>query len=246
MNLPRYQYFTRKRSDIDWTPVRENEIEELERSYRRLVLAALHGGVRLGGSLIIDWPMEPGASAKPEERERRLPASFAKASRMLAFENRDASRPPRSLNNAATHLQTAIDTRQRQIIGSAADPAEGRRQYIRWLYEQLQTSSIRAVIDWNDQEVQGILKLWLTEDPQLRQALLEVFPVDRALVDGLYKAAGEPLPKSRRAEKDGFYCKVCGGWVGETYEDVIQNGLLCSFHPEDETHPFGRPYSIFG
>ncbi len=240
-------YFTRKRSDIDWTPINDAEIAKLESAEQLVFLSALHGVTRLeGGHLVMDWPLQPGEPNDPAERVRKFPGKFGKAARKLAFETKDSSRPGRSLTNAATFLDSEMAARAKAVIGQHSTPAEGRRAYVTWLHNELKSGTARAVQDWSDTSAKAALMRHLTSDDGLRQALLETFPPDRNLIDGLYKDQGERLPKGRSAQSAGYYCKVCGGPVGDTYDDVIKNGLQCSYHPEGENHPFGMPYSPLG
>ncbi|MFC4452348.1 tubulin-like doman-containing protein [Deinococcus sonorensis] len=237
-------YFTRKRSDIDWTPINDHEIRKLQEAEQLVFLSTLHGVTRLdGGHLVMDWPQQPGEAPEPEKRRRKLPPRFGKAARKLAFEPRDTF--GRSLTNAATYLKSDIESRTRNVIAQSTTPHEGRKQYVTWLHDQLRNSSARAVGDWNDKAAQSVVLQHLTADDDLRQALLETFPPDENLIQSLYKAQGERLPKSLTARQDGFYCRVCGGEVGATEEDVIRNGLRCSYHPDEPNHPFGMPYSPF-
>lgn len=237
-------YFTRKRSDIDWTPINDTEIRKLEEAERLVFLSALHGVTRLeGGHLVMEWPNQPGENTEPEKRRRKFPARFGKAARKLAFEARDVS--GKSLTNAATYLRSNIDAQIRQKVGEHGGQHEGRRAYVAWLHRQLQSGQARAVSDWNDKAAETALLRHLTADDDLRQALLETFPPDENLIQGLFRAQGERLPKNRTAPHDGYYCVQCGGDVGRTEEEVIKNGLRCSFHPEEANHPFGMPYSPF-
>ncbi|MCD0161435.1 tubulin-like doman-containing protein [Deinococcus sp. 6YEL10] len=240
-------YFTRKRSDIDWTPINDREIKQLEDAEQLVFLSALHGVTRLeAGHLVMDWPMQPGEADEPERRVRRLPGKFGKAARKLAFESKDSSRPPLSLTNASSLMHSEITARMKHIVGTADSQAEGRKAYVKWLHQQLKQGQARAVDDWNDATARAALMRHLTADDGLRQALLETFPPDNNMINGLYMNKGEALPRGLSAPDDGFYCQVCGGPVGATREEVIQNGLLCSYHPEGENHPFGRPYSPLG
>ncbi|EYB66505.1 hypothetical protein DEIPH_ctg103orf0030 [Deinococcus phoenicis] len=237
-------YFTRKRSDIDWTPINDKEIRELEEAERLIFLSALHGVTRLeGGHLVMDWPNQAGEPADPAKRRRKLPGRFGKAARKLAFEPRDAF--GKSLTNAATYLKSNIDAQIRQKVGEHGGQHEGRKAYVEWLHEQLQGGQARAVSDWNDKAAETVLLRHLTGDDDLRQALLETFPPDENLIQGLFKSQGERLPKNRTAPYDGYYCIKCGGEVGKTEEEVIKNGLRCHLYPEEANHPFGMPYSPF-
>ena len=237
-------YFTRKRSDIDWTPINDGEIAKLQTAERLVFLAALHDVLRLeSGNLVMDWPYQPGESADANARRRKLPPRFGKAARKLAFEARDSS--GKSLTNAATYLQSEIESRVRAIVGRGDTPHEGRKMYVEWLYQQLQGSHARAVSDWNDRSAEAVLLTHLTSTDELKQALLETFPPDENLIQSLYKNQGDRLPKSLTARRDGYYCQKCGGEVGQSADDVIKNGLRCSFHPDEANHPFGMPYSPF-
>ncbi|WP_420596740.1 tubulin-like doman-containing protein [Deinococcus sp.] len=240
-------YFTRKRSDIDWTPINDQEIQQLDRAEQLIFLSALHAVTRLeGGYLVMDWPMMPGEPTDADKRQRKLPGRFGKAARKLAFESHDASRPGKSLTNAATYLTSEIEARRKAIVGRFENRAEGRQAYVKWLHDQLGSSSARAVADWDDQRARAALMRYLSADDELRQALLETFPPDQNLIDGIYKDKGERLPKGLTAPRSGYYCKICGGPVGESFEDVVRNGLQCSYHPEGVNHPFGMPYSPLG
>lgn len=240
-------YFTRKRSDIDWTPINDHEIKQLEDAEQLVFLSALHGVTRLdGGHLVMDWPMLPGESNEPIQRVRKFPGKFGKAARKLAFEKQDSSRPARSLTNASTYLKSEIEARLKAVVNQHATPAEGRKAYVTWLTDELKHGHARAVLDWNDAAARAALMRHLTGDEGLRQALLETFPPDDNLIDGLYKEKGDRLPRGRSAPDDGYYCKVCGGPVGATPDEVVKNGLLCSYHPDGENHPFGMPYSPLG
>jgi len=237
-------YFTRKRSDIDWTPINDEEIKKLDEAEQLVFLSALHGVTKLqGGHLVMDWPQMAGEAAEPERRQRRLPGRFGKAARKLAFETRDDF--GKSLTNAATYLKSEIDAHTRAIINRYETPQAGRKAYVTWLYEQLQGGTLRAVSDWDDRAARNVLLNHLTADGELRQALLETFPPDRNLIDSLFVQEGGRLPKGLSAKHAGYYCKVCGGPVGKDEDEVIRNGLRCEYHPEGEKHPFNMIYSIF-
>jgi Tubulin like len=237
-------YFTRRRSDIDWTPINEAEIKKLEQAEQLVFLAALHGVLRLeGGHLVMDWPETVGEQSDPAKRVRRLPGSFAKAARKLAFDSRDDF--GKQLINGQVILKSEMDARIRTVIGRFATPQEGRRGYVTWLRQELQGGNARAVKDWNDRTADVTLSRYLTADPELQQALLEVANPPQTMIDGLYRSAGSRLPNNRIASKDGYYCQDCGGPLGSTSEEVISGGLKCSYYPENASHPFGQPYSLF-
>ncbi|UQN08779.1 tubulin-like doman-containing protein [Deinococcus sp. QL22] len=237
-------YFSRKRSDIDWTPINDAEIDKLEEAERLVFLSAMHGVMQLdGGHLVMEWPHQAGEPAESEKRRRRLPARFGKAARKLAFEPKDMF--GKNLTNAATFMKSEMDARTRAVMARGDTPQLGRQNYVKWLIEQLHTGSTRAVSDWNDKTAETALLRHLTGSEELRQALLETFPPDENLIRSLYKTQGDRLPKNLIAKHDGYYCRECGGLVGVNEDDVVKNGLRCSFHPDAEKHPFGMAYSPF-
>lgn len=233
-------YFTRKRADIDWTPIKDDEIHQLQAAENLIFLAALHGVLRLeGGHLLMTWPAGAGENADPLLRRRRLPGRFGKAARMLAFEHRDLM--GKTLTNASAILRASIEAAARELTSGAGS----MESYVSWLHDQLQHGDARAVSDWNDDQARKFLVAYLTADDQMRHALLRQFPPDQNMIFGLFRREGDSLGRGISAKHDGFYCKKCGGLVGATEEEALRNGLRCGWHPENEIHPFGEKYSLF-
>ena len=233
-------YFTRKRSDIDWTPIKDDEIRQLADAENLIFLAALHGVLKLeGGDLVMSWPDGPGENDDPLLRRRRLPGRFAKASRMLAFESEDKQR--KSIINASAILNSSIEAVAREFISKV----NGIDDYVAWLLDQVKRGDARAVLDWSDKQAQNLLSRYLVSNDTRRQALLKKHPPEQHMLAGLIKGEGEYLVNNRVAPHDGFYCKKCGGLVGKTEEEALKRGLLCSLYPDDEIHPFGVKYSLF-
>lgn len=240
-NIP--TLFTRKRSDIDWTPIADEEVRRLDDAERLIMLGAMHGVLRLDrGTLVMDWQQTAGESGDPLARQRRFPGRVARAARMLAFEGRDAF--GKSLTNAATILQASIEKRTGDLVGRSPTPAEGNRAYVAWLQEQVMHGECRSIQDWDHRKATGAMTARCTATPERQTAFLQVFEPDPTLIGSLFRPAGASLPKNRTAKDDGFYCSVCGGLIGHTEQDVLQNNLQCSFYPDDALHPFGRPYSL--
>jgi hypothetical protein len=76
--------------------------------------------------------------------------------------------------------------------------------------------------------------------------LYAVFPPEDQLIQSLWRRQGDPRPQGNGYfDKDGYYCLLDGGLVGYTREEALENGLRCSFYPEDPMHPFGREWDPF-
>lgn len=137
------------------------------------------------------------------------------------------------------YLCSEIEVWCKVIVGCYFMFVEGRQVYVKWLYDNMSSSSVCVVWDWSDQVVQMVLMVYLMQDVDLRQVLLEIFLFDNNFIDGLYKDKGEWLFKGCVVNIQGYYCWVCGGLVGEIFEDVIGQGLKCEYYFDDVEYFFG-------
>jgi hypothetical protein len=73
-------------------------------------------------------------------------------------------------------------------------------------------------------------------DPKLQAAVRETFspPEDRKKL--LWRRRDEPLPDGFKAPEDGYYCNICGGFIGKDDDEAGRNGWTCQIHPD---HYFG-------
>ena len=233
--------FTRRRGNIDWTPIDDAEVQKLDEAERLIMLGALHGVLRLEqGALVMDWQPGPGESADASARQRRFEPQISKAARRLAFEPTD--RRGKSLTNAKAILSAAIQAGYQEF--QRGDQAEGNRSYVRWLQQQVMHGDARSIEDWDHRKATSVMIHRATSTPELQRALLQVFKPNQLMLDSIFKPAGTPLTRGLSAKVDGFYCSQCGGLVGQTEEEVIANNLQCQNYPEHPLHPFGREYSL--
>ena len=239
-------FFTRKRSDIDWTPISDSEVGRLREAEELVIFGVLHGVLRpQRGNLVLEWPEGVGEPSDPTRRARRLPLDINKAARMLAFSKQTDE--GQNLNTVLTTLGNRISNFRSQEFDQKRDrQSEANEDYVRFLQKQLLEGEGHAILGWDSQKVTRLVLSYCRRDPELIRALYRVFVPDQADVQSLFKRAGESRPKGNGFfEKDGYYCKVCGGLVGYSYEVAIDNALQCSYYPDDPLHPFGREWDPF-
>ncbi len=238
-------YFTRKRDDIDWTPISDNEIAQLRDAEDLLIFGLLNDILRLEyGYLVMDWPANIGENADATQRQRRFPARMERAARMLAFSDKDAK--GNSLDNVRTRLDSLIKHKYRtEFIEQHKDSLEAQQAYIRYLHKQLLESNALAVDGWNHGNATKIIVAHCRQQGLLK-ALYTVYPPEDALLQSLFKRKGDARPKGGFFAEDGYYCVIDGGLVGKTRDEALENGLMCQFYPDDPLHPFGREWNAFG
>lgn len=228
-------YFTRRRMDIDWTPISENERRSLVDAQRRLNMALIHGVVQIkGGFLVLPWPEQLGV----KENQRFLPNVIARAARMIAFSKSDAKNLP--LADASTVLKGRVDQAIEEIIAD-----RGHVGYVQFLKESLSGGSFTALKDWESAEAVRVFMQWHQEHPEVMKAVLDVFPPDPIMLQRLWKNQGDSKPRGGLFEQPGYYCQVCGGPLGPDLEHAAANAFRCDYYPDDDDHPFGEPYSVF-
>jgi hypothetical protein len=238
-------YFTRKREDIDWTPLSDAEINELKDAENLLITGLLHDILRLEyGYLVMDWSANLGEDADPAKRQRRFPAKIERASRMLAFSDKDAR--GMNLDNVRTRLNALIESKYRtEFVEKHKEIFEAQRNYVRYLQKQLLESNARVVDGWNEAHAIKLVMARL-KSKGLLAALYREFPPEDELLQSLFKHKGDPKPKGGFFSEDGFYCLIDGGLVGKNREEALDNGLACQFYPDDPLHPFNREWNAFG
>ncbi len=239
-------YFTRKREDIDWTPLSDSEIKELQDAEQLIILGILHGILKPErGQLFMDWPKMAGESDDPLARRRGFALDIGKAARTLAFDLRDQG--GRSLANARVLLNSRIEEVYRtQFLKKYDTPARAAEAYVLFLNTQQLEGEGHIVRGWEPAVVQKLLVKYCRKDNELIRALFKTFPPDSTLIQSLHRQNGERRPKGNGVfPEDGYYCKVCGGSVGLTHDQVLENALQCGYHPDDPQHPFGRSYDFF-
>jgi hypothetical protein len=238
-------YYTRKREDIDWSPISDEEVAKLHDAEELLVFGILHEILRLEyGHLVMDWPDSMGEPKDPVARQRRFPARLDKAARMLAFSNSDVR--GLRLDGVRTRLNALIDNKyQQSFIQEYKETREANQTYIRYLQKQLLEGNGAAIGGWNHGTITRLIVNRCRENGLL-QVLYSVFPPEDALIQSLFRRQGDPRPQGNGYfEKDGYYCLIDGGLVGYSREEALDNGLRCSFYPEDPLHPFGREWNPF-
>lgn len=239
-------FFTRKRSDIDWTPISDAEVKHLRDAEQLVIFGVLHGVLRPErGALVLDWPEGVGEPSDAARRARKLPMDIGKSARLLAFSSR--TEDGQSLNNALTTLSSRIQNQYRQEFVQKHDRLrDANEAYVRYLQRQLLEGSGHSVKGWDHNKVTRMVLTYCRKDGELIRALYRVFEPDPALLQSLYRRAGEVRPKGNGFfEKDGHYCTVCGGLVGYSEEVAIDNALQCDYYPDDPLHPFSREWDPF-
>lgn|GEM_PF-1615141 len=239
-------YFTRKREDIDWTPLSDTEVTQLQDAEQLVTLGILHGVLKPErGALVMEWPKMAGESEDETLRRRRFAMDLGKAARMLAFASRDLS--GKTLGNARTLLNARIEKVYREEFKEKAkSQAEANTAYVHYLQKQLRDGDGAVVQGWHTDTVSRMLVNYCRKDPLLLRALFQVFPPDESLVEGLRRSSTDRRPKGNGTfGQNGYYCKVCGGTVGLTFEDALENALQCEHYPDDPNHPFEREYDFF-
>ena len=238
-------YFTRKRADMNWTPLSEEEFGKLRHARALVLKGVLHGVLTLGGgSLRLPWDAEPGEPNEPELRTRLLPTNIEAAARMLAFEKVD--RGSKHLNNVATRLDGLIEDKVRAVKAAYPDLAGANRGYVRFLSDALLTGQGKLLSDWNEMEAKRLVLTTFQKEPGMLSAYWAEFPPNPAMMGSLRRSAGEARPKGNGVfEKAGYYCRVCGGPVGTTEDDAMEHAMLCEYYPDEPNHPFAGAWDPF-
>ncbi len=238
-------YYTRKREDIDWTPLSDAEVAKLIEAEEMLCFGILHEVLRLEyGYLIMDWQEGMGESKDPKDRQRRFPTRLDKAARLLAFSDVDATGQKR-LDGIKTRLSALIDSKYQSFVQAHKDIRDANQAYIRYLQKQLLEGNGAVIEGWKKPAIERLIVNRL-KDRKMLNDLYAVFPPEDQLIQSLWRRQGDPRPQGNGYfDKDGYYCLLDGGLVGYTREEALENGLRCSFYPEDPMHPFGREWDPF-
>jgi hypothetical protein len=238
-------YYTRKREDIDWTPISDSEVAQLHDAEELLIFGVLNEVLRLEyGYLVMDWPEGPGEPRDAKQRQRRFPVRLDKAARMLAFSEKDAT--DKSLNGVRTRLNALIDSKYKTgFVNEYKEQSEADQHYVRYLQKQLLEGNGPAITGWDHAKITRMMVNWLKKRGLLK-ALYTVYPPEDALIQSMWRRSGDARPLGNGFfDKDGYYCAVCGGPVGYTRDEALENGLVCQFNPEGSKHPFSREWDPF-
>jgi hypothetical protein len=239
-------FFTRKRSDIDWTPISDSEVKHLRNAEELVIFGIIHGVLRpQGGKLMMEWPDGVGEPTDPARRARRLPMNIGKTARLLAFASR--TEEGQSLNNALTTLNSRIQNHYRQeFVQKHPRLQDANEAYVRFLHHQIRAGEGPALESWDHSKVTRMVLSHCRKYPDLIRALFRVFQPEPAHLQRLYRKSGERRPKGNGFfDKDGYYCTCCGALIGYSEEVAIDNALQCDYYPDDPLHPFGETYDPF-
>ena len=242
-------YFSRKRSDIDWTPISDNEIEQLRNAKSLIMQGILNEVLRLdAATLVLPWTDGVGGSSEPGEPVRRFPANLERAARMLAFAPRDVNGLP--IANAKAQLASLINAKSTEVIKSEPERAAGFQKYVRYLNKQMKDGNGANVQGWDHERVTRLLLRYFKSNRDLQKAFYTVFPPSEQQIEMLRRHVGDDRPSitgaSRGAYTDeGYYCVKCGGPVGPSRQQALDDGLMCSYWPDEPQHPFGYEWDPF-
>lgn len=234
--------FTRSRNDIDWTPLSVNERRQLRETERLLVLAALHGVVKVDkGALVFEVPQDLGVSTT----ERSLPLRLPRAARVLAAAKKDTRNRP--LTNASSILRARLESTINSMIKEL-----GEVGYVKHISEQIHVGLINQMpsldgkgMGLDRRTVAMDFMQWHQDNQDIRTAYLQAFQPDQVVIDRLWREQGESKPKGGTFKEAGYYCTVCGAPVGGTLEEAMANGFKCQYYPNEPKHPFGDVYDPF-
>ena len=206
------------RVDVNWTPLTEEEIQHMERAENALMLGVLCDVVqpRLGRLEI------QGAGAAHDDAPWQLPLDLRQATRQIAVIRSDLN--DRSLRNIVTVIEQRVAWKRQEIADDC--------QFISFLISQLREGKGNEIPGWDRDRVWKAITLYCASDDALMQALMQVNPIRPEIKQSLRKKRGDQKPRGGTFDKDGYYCTICGGIIGETEEEALRNGWRCYVNPQ--------------
>jgi hypothetical protein len=205
------------RKDVNWTPLTDQEIQQMERVENALMLGVLCDIVQPRyGKLEIQ-----STSMAPDDTSWQLPLELGQAIRQIIITRRDLN--SRDLSNIVTVIEQRVRSKRHEI---------GDRQFVEFLITQLQSGKGNEIPGWDTNRVWKAIVQYCAADESLKQALMQVKPLSPEIKQSLWKRRGDPKPKGGTYDKDGYYCTKCGGLIGETEEEALRNGWRCYVNPD--------------
>jgi hypothetical protein len=206
------------RVDVNWTPLTEEEIQHMERAENSLMLGVLCGVVQpRDGRLEIQ-----GSGAAHDDTPWQLPLEIGQAARQVAVIRSDLN--GRNVENIVTVIEQRVAAKRQEIADDC--------QFISFLISQLREGKGNEIPGWDRDRVWKAITLYSASDANLTQALMQVKPIRPEIKQSLQRRRGDQKPKGGTFDKDGYYCTICGGIIGETEEEALRNGWRCYVNPQ--------------
>ncbi|MGB9637783.1 MAG: hypothetical protein ACPL1F_00585, partial [bacterium] len=198
------------RKDVNWIPLNEQELNKIKEAKSLIILGVLFDIFKPvhGGKLI-----------------------FSKGEKTVEF--------TMDINKAAFEL-----TNQPNIIDTLKNMIQNKREqlkdnnFLQEILNNIKKGKGNEIPNWDSKEIKNhILENYILKDTELKKELVRVKPIDEDLKNKLFKKAGDEKPKGGVYDKDGYYCKECGGLIGYTEEEALENLWKCV-----NSHEFWNPF----
>lgn len=209
------------RKDIAWTPLTELEVTRIDKALELLTLGVLCRIVRpVQGKLEV----KTGQQAPWGEVVWKLPLRLSDAARRIAIARLDEDN--NSLINANETLSQRIESFRKQQGSPDA--------FVDLLVERLRSGEASVIPDWNRRRAGNIVALYCFNHEELARALMQKFPPPSDLRTRLWREKGDSRPNNDGTFPEaGYYCDICGGWIGKDDEEALHNGWACYINPEE-------------
>ncbi len=198
------------RKDVNWIPLNTQELQRIKEIKRTIILGVLFDKIEIKhGKLVINL--------KDENFE--LPLDIDKATFEIIKDDKGIIKK----------LQKNIEYLREDL---------GDSKFIQEILDKIKMGKGNEIYNWDGKEIEKLIMEYITQDKSLSKELMKIKPIDEKTKEKLYKKKGDPKPKGGEYDKDGFYCVDCGGLIGYTEEEALQNKWECV-----NGHQFYDPFS---
>ncbi|GAA0516317.1 tubulin-like doman-containing protein [Deinococcus depolymerans] len=213
------------RNDVFWTGLTAAFREKLELAEELVATGVL---LRLleprGGVLAFSWT----PNAIGDTTERRLPLDFYGASSFLAREERDLQN--KSLQGALQEMHNRVHA---QVLSRGSD---GYRAFLDQLETSLQGGGFSAIEGWDTEKIGELIERFSARDERLYEAYLGKRLPSQASREVLFRCAGSAKVGGGEYDRDGYYCRKCGGVIGHNERDAARNAWKCYVDPSHNVY----------
>ncbi len=183
------------RKDVNWIPLNSEEFQRIKKVKLFVILGIFFDKIEIKpGKLVINLRNE----------NLELPLDIDKATFDIIKNNEEIIKK----------LQKNIENERRNL---------GNSQFIQEILHKKEIGKGNEIPNWDIEEIKNLISEYIQNDEILLKELMKLRPIDEKEKQKLYKKKGDRKPKGGEYEKEGFYCYECGGLIGYTEEEALQN-----------------------
>lgn len=189
------------RKDVNWIPLNPEELERIKETKILIILGVLFDKIEIKHGKLVP-------NLRDENFE--LPLDIDKATFEIIKNDK--------IKQINKKLQKSIEEIREEL---------GDFKFIQEILNKIEKGKGNEIPNWNEKEIKDLIMGYIVKDESLLKELMKLKPLDAKTKEKLYRKKGDPKPKGGEYEKDGYYCDKCGGLIGYTEEEALQNKWKC-------------------